>query len=344
MTTYIEPEDATDITGELAYDHVKDVVTRHWYSKLQKIDVPNDDGVDGMLLLYKKYAVSKTLKSGEVRSRYERKPTGGLFFLQIKGGEGYRVERQGKPGFVCLQLKTDYIASHRPRWNCLPGPVLLVFVDIKSSRREVKSWWVDLKDEATYDAGNERLILIPRKQTFGSHSKGEFRRLQARVGQEVIAAKLSLSRSEVNFVRPQLSVKAAAKALYRAWATSADADRTNPALGVVTVSRCGWRHMTRKGRRAERIMQSLLLLPVARKAVPLIRKFSVLGRAHNTPGAGGTMELRDYVGIRVEVSFPHRASAIVQVVLRRRRRYNAAQKRVEQTIWFLSVYEKTPKR
>src|ERR1700693_1561190 len=31
MTTYIEPDDATDITGELAYDHVKSVVTRYWY-------------------------------------------------------------------------------------------------------------------------------------------------------------------------------------------------------------------------------------------------------------------------------------------------------------------------
>lgn len=59
------------------------------------------------------------------------------------------------------------------------------------------------------------------------------------------------------------TIKQAAKSFYKEWALSAD--RINPSIGEIIVSREGWRHISRRGRKPERIIQSWLLLGVAKK-------------------------------------------------------------------------------
>ncbi|MDR3504099.1 MAG: hypothetical protein P4L79_16130 [Legionella sp.] len=53
------------------------------------------------------------------------------------------------------------------------------------------------------------------------------------------------------------------------------------------------------------------------------------------------IKIVDYVGLRAKVNFPHRDSAIIQVVLIRKRIISQEDSTVlDNKIWFYSVYEK----
>lgn len=332
-------QDATYITDIKAVDHVKGIVETQWYSKWVPIQAPNDDGIDGVILLYKKYVKTTKLKKGEKRE-YARKPTGEMIFVQVKGGNGYRVEAEKRPNSIGVNVTEPYIVAHRPRWNRLPGPVILIFVNTESKRKHGAAWWCNLKVESSYDTDNKQIISVLKEDTFGSHSKGDLRRLSRTYNVANIDPPIVLTHECVNRIPISGSIKAAGRSIYRQWATSEIGDRTHAGLGEVIVSRVGWRHMTRRGRRPERLLQSLQLIEVAKRAIKGSHAFRMLGRRRATFHADGSAEMRDYVGIRVQAIFPHRQPASIQVVLKRLRLFDSAKKKVSQKLWFLSVYEK----
>lgn len=61
--------------------------------------------------------------------KYSSLPIRGLVFIQVKGGESYAGSSKKRPDHIEINLTDDYIKKHRPRWNSLQGPAILVYVD-----------------------------------------------------------------------------------------------------------------------------------------------------------------------------------------------------------------------
>jgi hypothetical protein len=185
------------------------------------------------------------------------------------------------------------------------------------------------------------MILIPKSQRFSHHSKGDFHRLCGARTHDRLLEVFSLERNDM--VLPVLgkteSLRKDAWNYYKAWRDDSTA-RQNPLLGEILVNREGWKHITRRGRLPERIVQSWMLLGAAKKLVTSSRQVFNLGRARVTIFADGNSVTEDYLGLRGIICFPHRHQSVVQVVLKRNRLVSPSDaSREREKIWFYSVYE-----
>lgn len=295
-----------------------------WESRWQELDKINDDGIDGIVQL-----------------RRGKRQTAAIVFVQVKCGPGYRQETLKRSEYIGIKLGREYIAKHRPRWRNLPGPAVLVYVDPTEDERNPAAWWIDLNAETSYTEENRSIVLIPRAQTFGVHTKGHFFRLCGIAPQARLLPIIKLSRQECAYPLSQ-PLKVEARRRYRAWAAATPDERSNPALGVVTVSRVGWRHICRARRRAERIAQSWQLLGAARAIIREATQWGRLGHS-TTTDVGTTRTILDYVGTRAWIDFPHRRPGIVQVVVKRIRTFDLRTGEGTKKVLFYSVYEQKEK-
>ncbi len=299
-----------------------------WESGWQEYDASNDDAIDGVILLRKGSA--------------QPTDTGGLVFVQVKcGGNGYRQDQKQHPDHLCIALGANYIATHRARWQRVPGPAVLVFVDDTKDKMNPPAWWVDLRDPAAYSTTNAGIILIPKLQRFAHHTKGAFHRLCGSATHDRRLNVYALNRDET--VLPSLgkteSLRDDAWGFYKAWRDDASS-RDNPVLGRILVNRVGWKHITRRGRLPERIVQSWLLLGAAKKLISSSEDVYNLGHAKRTTFEDGNSVIEDYLGLRAIFTFPYRHQSVVQVVLKRSHLVAPGNKSQErEKIWFYSVYE-----
>jgi hypothetical protein len=286
--------------------------------------------------LFRRKRKKKKTKTGKERRGFTGSLSGEVAFAQVKGGRGYRMDADVRPNDIGINLGREYIDGHRPRWSRLAGPVILVWVDTESSGKE--AWWTDLNDDASYCAANKSLVLLRKEQRFGEHSKGEIARMWGSLVVDADSPRIRLDRRDVSIGNLREPVKTGARRFYQGWARAPASERTHASLGEIAVSRVGWRHVTRRGRRQERILQSLLLLPAARAMVAQVPKYALLRRSGEETTITGDREVRDYLSLRAVVEFPQRHESLVQVVLLRVRTLGA-QGLVRQRIWFYSVYE-----
>lgn len=306
-------------TGAAGVSLVKTQVQARLKSDWQDFDAENDDAVDGAVFL-----------------RHREKFFGRLLFAQVKSGPSYKIDYQGADkDFIGVQIGADYIKSHRSRWDALPGPVILIYVD-NPEAASPKIYWQDLKKDASYSTTNKAVVLVPRRQTFGSEAKGALRRLTGSVPDQLPLTRIDLSQTKSSLATPRFDQRAA-RAFYRGWSRSSD--RTHPELGAIEVSNLGWRHMTRKGRRPENTLNGLLLLEAAREMVIQGAGWRQLGNAQMRQRTR-TIDIADMLALRAEVIFRQRAPGVVQVILRRTRSIEAATGLVvSRQIRFLSVHE-----
>jgi hypothetical protein len=285
----------------------------------QPYDHINDNGVDGIII---------KRKAGD--------DTGEIIFTQVKCGTGggYFKATKNRPKHFGVNVGEEYINSHRPRWNKLFGPVILVYVDFKTE----KAWWTDLKDESSYTTDNKSIILVPKHQRFGEHSFGNFNTLTGFLHINPELTTIQLDREDISFYNyTKTPIKEAAKAFYKNWSLSNE--RNNPSLGEIIVSREGWRHISRKGRKPERIIQSWNLLGVAKKVIQTVDKAYQLRQFKSGKDKLGNYLITDYISLRAQVIFPQRHSSIIQVILIRKRKFGLTDNLLENKIRFLSVYE-----
>lgn len=307
---------------------VSQAVVVEWNCDWQEYSHINDEGIDGIILMRRGQKASKA--------------TGGVVFVQIKcGGNGYRQDQVQHPNHICINLGREYIEKHRPRWNRMPGPAILIFVDDTIDHKNPPCWWVDVKSDNSYSTTNKSQILIPKNQKFGSHSKGIFHQLCGTGPTDRLLPTITLTRAQdikINLSKTE-SLRNDAWEYYKDW-RGCLSDRSNPALGEIFVNRTGWKHITRFGRRSERIVQSWLLLAAARQVVKSVSDIDFLRHGETVTLEDGTTRVIDYLGLRANVKFTYRHESVVQVVLKRIRIINATfgQKEREK-IWFYSVYE-----
>src|SRR5471032_778028 len=318
------------VKERIGINAVSRIVETLWESGWQEYSAANDDAIDGVILLR--------------RGSAQPKDSGGIVFVQVKcGGNGYRKDQLQYPDHIGVALGKEYIETHRPRWELAPGPAVLVFVDDTKSRMDPPSWWVDLKDQTAYSPTNGGMILIPKSQRFAHHTKGDFHRLCGAGTHDRILSVVDLSRAET--LIPRLgkgeSLRDDAWAYYKNWRADAAA-RHNPKLGEILINRTGWKHITRRDRLPERIMQSWLLLGAAKKIIETEKNVINFGRVKKQVLKDGNTLVEDYLGLRAAVTFSYRHHAVVQVVLKRSRvicpdpSWRGSDR---QKIWFYSVYE-----
>lgn len=316
------------VKERIGINHVSRIVETVWESGWQEYAAMNDDAIDGAIILRRG---SKTPRD-----------TGGIVFVQVKcGGNGYRKDQVQHPDHIGVALTSKYVDDHRDRWRRVPGPCVLVFVDETTGSTHPQAWWVDLRQEAAYSSTNAGMLLIPKSQRFGPHTKGDFNKLCGTLPRDREIESLTLNR--IDDVKPRLgsseSLRSDAWDFYKNWRGTAGPVE-NPTLGKVLINRTGWKHITRKGRRAERIIQSWLLLGAAKAIVAKCRLVYMLGRASSETMEDGATRVTDYLGLRARVTFSHRQQSVIQVVLRRQRTIqDTVSVKEKQKIWFYSVYE-----
>jgi len=301
---------------------VSQFIRESWDCRWQEFNARNDNGVDGIAIM-----------------RKSSKETGGVVFIQVKcGGDGYRQDQAQHPDKICINLGKKYIDVHKPRWNKTPGPCVIIFVDDTINRRNPPAWWTDLKDSSSYSETNKGMLLIPKNQKFGEHTKGEFHKLCGSAPVDRTLSVITTTIDDIVFNDFNKTLRCAAREFYVSWSKNYFPTE-NPKLGKIFINRVGWRHITKNGRKIERIVQSFSLLGVAKKLIEQIDDIDMLGRAKVEQTGNRYTKITDYLGIRANIIFPHRHQSVVQVVLLRSRLINPITGVVKQKIWFLSVYE-----
>lgn len=328
---------ATARLTNMTSNRVKERIGIHAVSKVAEIDwecgwqeyaAQNDDAIDGVILM----------------RRGHKKPsdTGGIVFVQVKcGGNGYRQDQAQHPNHIGVALTIGYVDKHRPRWERVPGPAVLIFVDDTVDKKAPPAWWVDLKRDQSYSTTNGGMILIPKSQRFGHHSKSSFHKLcgSGPVDRQLEEIKVTRGQTLVPKLGRDESLRNDAWSFYKKWRDDPNSC-VNPSLGPLLINRVGWKHMARRNRLPERIVQSWQLLGAARAMVTNCKSVFNLGHATKIQYPDGNTQIVDYLGLRASVVFPHRHQSILQVVLRRSRLICPKfQFRERQKIWFYSVYE-----
>ena len=301
---------------------VQQVIRELWDCGWQEFEARNDNAIDGFIIM-----------------RRRSIETGGIVFAQVKcGGNGYRQDQAQYPDKIGVQLGKAYIDSHRPRWKATLGPAVIIFVDDTINSRNPPAWWADLKNEDTYSPTNAGMLLVPKSQKFGSHTKGEFHSLCGSRPIHKILPIIDIKTEDLIVPNTKDTLLLTARSFYKKWSTE-DYPFETPALGSVLINRVGWRHITRQNRLKERVFQSLTLLGVAKRMLQELQEFDLLGRPQIKKTGEGNMKIIDHLGLRANITFPHRHESVVQIVLKRERVVEMDSQPILQRIWFLSVYE-----
>lgn len=293
-------------------------VQGHLQSDWQGLDAENDDAVDGLIFL----------RRGE-------KFSGRTIFVQVKSGESFKVEYKKKyRGAFGVRLGANYINQHRPRWDALPGPVILVYVENPSSSNS-PIFWQDLKADSSYSPTDKAVVLIKGNQTFGSEAKGKLRVLSGAVPDNCPLKEIDLRQNRSVLSTPSFTL-GLAKTFYKNWAKSSE--RNHPELGEIEVTNAGWRHITRQARQSDRILNSILLLEAAKEMVQQGAGWRQLGSAKKRERKN-SVDIVDTLSLRANVSFRHRSAAPVQVIIRRTRIICRRTGSTKERKIFLSVHE-----
>jgi hypothetical protein len=218
-------------------------------------------------------------------------------------------------------------------------PVVIIYVDDSTDKIMPKAWWVNAKSSETYSDLAKSYVLIPESQRFGEHSIGHFKKL---CGYRLIDRELKtikLSREDAGYLSLSGSIKKEARIFYTKWSNSHPSEKTNRGLGEICISRVGWRHISRKGRKPELMLQSWQLLGAARRIIMEIDKAFQISQKKTTSTSTNEYVIKDFISLRAKILFPQRHESVIQVLLQRKRVFDLNKGLKSRNIWFYSVYE-----
>ncbi len=329
--------------GQRAYTYAQTIIQDSGHL-IQAVDGNTDIGIDGYIRIRKRTRLRKIEQDTEVV--YENwVDTGNLVGIQIKGvskiplsgSNSYYIAKGNKAVFGVNFHSKKKLDAKKTVWKNFVGPIILVFVDLKTK----VAWWTDLLDETSYDR-NGYSILIKKDQVFDSNSFGKIKRL----GKELFGTSelitIKAQNGPFNLLRVK-NLKESAKEIYKSFGGKGDLpfpSTINPSLGEIRFSRSGWKHMTRLNRRQMRIINSLILIGIGREICLKVPKYTKVKK-------GLVRETKQYIKkvefltLRANVEFNFRQKSIVQVVLRRVRKFDKINpdRKIPDKIYFHSVYE-----
>jgi hypothetical protein len=216
--------------------------------------------------------------------------------VQIK----LRSSAQRNANHIKVNVGTRKLQKNAARWRRLVGASIFVYVD----PTDWKMFWVDLRDPNTIDG---TYVLIPRGNAFDLSAKAAIRDLCGTLHKDQNYPLIDTNRQDFSYVSGRSHIQVAARTLYHDL-------RDNPVRldgedEPIRFLRSGWRHITRRERSCASRFQSFTLLGCVRRIVEnsSVEDLSLEGHVSKTG--------RRLFSLRKYVTFPHRQSALVTVVL-----------------------------
>lgn len=267
--------------GQLGVNAVERIVLRDWKSRWQPLDAVNDDGVDGLIFI----------ERGGI-------PTGQIVHVQVK----CRSE-QPSNGKFALAIGTDKLARNAARWRRVVGAAILVKVDPDT----LTAHWADVRDGHSV-VGSQVFVSI--ENTFDALAKNRISDLCGTLHGDLLLPQLKTSANDFAYLSSSAAPIVAARQEYRRLNTLSL--RFADSNAKVHFTREGWRHMNRRGRERLAKSQSWSLIGTLPHIVSETSEQSLMVVRPSKKG------LPDLVAATVTILFPHRQSAIVRAVFRRR--------------------------
>lgn len=267
--------------GQLGINVVERIVLQDWASRWQSLDAQNDDGVDGLIFLEKGGAA-----------------TGQIVYVQVKCHR-----RTSRRGDINVSIGRAKLAKAIKRWRRLVGAAILIHVDPET----LIARWENLHAEGDLLAAS---IRVPASQFFDADAKAKIGDLCGTLHRDVTAKNVATHADDFPHLRSKEHIQVAARAFYRELASKPVTIGSTDQQVIFT--REGWRHVTRRGRPQLTRFQSLVLLGTIR---PILKQMT-LSDIRRQPTAHEPEE-EEYYAIKAAVSFPHRQSGVIKIVLHR---------------------------
>lgn len=309
---------------------VAQYVQEFWECGWQSFDTRNDRGIDGLILMKKKNI-----------------DLGVKINVQVKCGPGY-ISSENKDEIRISIDSEKGLNEHIEYWKNQNEPAILVFINPsipsrdksgkiiknkgqtvwKESRLKSKAWWVDLKSEKLRVENTKVLISIPKKNTFGEHSKGAFHKMIKPLMSNSNLPLIELN-SDSKGLLNSLNVKNDARNFYKDWKNH-NIILCRSLNKEIRVSKTGWNHILSSKRGIERRVNSLRLLGVAKQMINEIEKdkFYLLNQSENS------FELEQKLGLRARYLDKQSGEQVVQVIILRK----LNMKTRNEKLWFYSVH------
>lgn len=303
----------------------------------QSYEQHNDKGIDGFIILRR--TISKKIKkidkkTGLPKIKISKNETdsGEIIFAQVKTGQSFKSETLTRPNHYDILIGEEYINNHRPLWNRMASPAILIWVDDKNN----DAYWTDLNSDDSYTTDNKGIALVPKSNKLDNNSRYFLKKLCGYKNKNIPS--INLSSKDCYYINFNSSIKNAARKYYLDWKNDKLFKTANPYLNNINISRSGWRHLSRKSRSSGKVIQSWMLLGAAKIILQMIKHYEVIGR-ENIISIGNQKIFYDYIALKANVFFPFREKGLVYVVLRRKRTLDNLANITSET-WFYSVFEK----
>jgi len=310
---------------------VAQYVQEFWECGWQPFDARNDKGIDGLILM-----------------RRRNTDLGVKINVQVKCGAKY-ISSETKDE-IKISIDDELgLLEHIEYWKKQIEPAILIFINPakpirdksgniikddkgkiiwKESRLNSKAWWVDLKSDDLRVEKTKTLISIPKKNVFGEHSKGEFYKLIRPLMSNAHLPLINLNSGSKKLLN-STKLKEESHIFYKDWKNG----KTIFCKALdknIRVSRTGWNHILSSKRGAERRINSLKLLGVAKQIIDEVDKdkFFLLNQTENF------FELEQKLGIRARYIDKQVGEQVVQVIILRKLNI----KNRNEKYWFYSVH------
>ncbi|MEH7543658.1 hypothetical protein CN939_30660 [Bacillus thuringiensis] len=308
-------------TQIIGIHYAAQIVREIWSCRWQDIIAVNDDAIDGLILYKKRGLVTDTI------------------YTQVKCGKKYKVKTGQYPDHICINLGIPHIKKHRPRWSSLPGPVILVYVEPARVSWESTAWWTDLKDPNSYSDSANSYILLPKEQKFDISAKKQIYKLTGHRYEESSLTNINMNNGLLKHITlKDKSIKEIGSEYYKSLSTQEITPANKEFSSGIQFTRVGWRHITRKTRSLQRIIQSLILLPVAKEIIEKVDKFQIVDY-HSVEDDDKNIIHYQTLLLRARVSFSFRYPTVINLLLRRQIIVPADKSEPTSKVWFYSIYE-----
>lgn len=298
---------------------VKMFIEEYFHWGFQLIDQENDDGLDGFIIVHDKSGAD----------------TGARIHCQIKCGHSYLKRETEDFLYIQPYSPKSNLVKHLDTYSKMVEPTVLFYINpgkirpdgtYEYSKRNPPCWWLRL-DDYKHDGGSQ--VYIPKKNTFGEHSKGDLYRMVRPLLKNWNNFPLLVLEPTDRKIFYSLNLLTDAKSYYKSMKDEGILKliKNNK---EVRITRIGWRHINKKSRGAKRINTSLRLLPVAKRVIEKYSSKLIFLKEKTTH----TVQCKDrYYGLRVRLNIENNEKK-VQVVLRN---WINPQKGLN-LFWFYSVH------
>ncbi|STB42738.1 DUF4365 domain-containing protein [Clostridium perfringens] len=291
---------------------VKEVVSEYFRGEFIEFPQRIDNGFDGVIVWR---------ENGNVID---------VIYVQCKGGQSY-FPKNISSKFRVQNMTKENVKKHKKVWESVIGPAIMV---ITNSQK--KAWWIDLKSKDSYDDEGEVLYCNPNNLFKSSAKKDISNLIKKQIDKNSIPNLHVYNNKLPNFLVNK-SLKEVSRNMYKELGKEKITSLCKDLDKKIEFTRVGWRHITRKKRNKERVIQSLILLPLARDIIEKATEFEKIDAEYKKDKKSGNKVIVDKLVIKAQCSFHYRFPAIIKVVLLRKREITS--NGIEERIWFYSIYE-----